>query len=114
MEGMIAYCGLDCAVCPAYVATQAGDLDAQEELLAKWRVEFNSPEMDFSAVVCDGCASAGRHGGYCAFCELRACAIERGLANCAHCPDYDCAKMRTITGVSAQAAQALAAIRQSL
>lgn len=114
MEGMIAYCGLDCAVCPAYIATQANDLAAQEQLLAKWRVEFNSPEMDMSAVICDRCNSTGRHGGYCAFCELRACAIERGLANCAPCADYGCAKMQTITGVNEQALNTLEAIRKAL
>ena len=34
METMIAYCGLTCTSCEAYVATQANDLAALERLAA--------------------------------------------------------------------------------
>lgn len=111
---MIAHCGLDCSVCPAYVATQANDHAAKEQLLARWRVDFNSPEMPMEAVTCDGCTSAGRHGGYCGSCPIRACALERNLATCAHCAEYGCGKMAFIASASAQAKSTLEAIRQSL
>jgi hypothetical protein len=31
--------------------------------------------------------------GHCDECEPRLCAVERGYANCALCPDYGCAKI---------------------
>ena len=89
MAAMIAFCGLDCAGCEAYIATQANDEDAKLKLLEKWRVEFGAPDMPLSAVTCDGCTSTGRLGGYCQECAVRACAVAKGVENCAHCADYE-------------------------
>jgi len=88
MDKLIAFCGLDCAGCEAYLATQAGDEAAKLTLLEKWRVEFDSPDMPLAAVTCDGCTSTGQLGGYCQDCPVRACAVEKGFENCAHCADY--------------------------
>jgi len=88
METMIAFCGLDCATCEAYQATQAEDEAAKRIVLEKWRVEFDAPEMPLSAITCDGCTSAGRLGGYCHDCPIRACALAQGVENCAHCGKY--------------------------
>lgn len=114
MSTLIAYCGLDCAQCPAFIATQANDQAAQEKLVAQWRVEFNAPDMPLVAVICDGCASAGRHGGYCGECPIRACAVERGLENCAHCADFGCSKLQAIVSQNGQALRTLEAIRKAL
>ncbi len=35
MERILAYCGLVCSECPAYLATQAGDTAALEEVAAR-------------------------------------------------------------------------------
>ncbi len=95
MSQMIAYCGLDCSQCEAYIATQAGDVAAQEKLLEKWRVEYNAPDMPLSAVTCDGCSSTGRLGGYCGECPVRACSVEKALTNCAWCESYTgCEKLQ--------------------
>ena len=41
-------------------------------------------------VTCDGCTSTtGRLGGYCGLCPIRACSLERKVANCAYCAEYD-------------------------
>ena len=72
---MIAFCGLDCAVCHAYLATQSNDEAAKQKVLEYWRVEFNSPEMPLSAVTCDGCPNTGRLSGYCQTCSVRAMRI---------------------------------------
>ncbi len=115
MSPMIAFCGLDCAACPAYVATQANDIAAQERILAQWRTEFHAPDMPFEAVICDGCTPAeGRHGGYCHDCGVRACAVERGVENCAHCDDYGCDKLMAFIGNVPQMRDTLEAIRRSL
>ncbi len=115
MERMIAFCGLDCARCPAYVATQANDRPALEKLLAKWRVDFIAPDMPFEAVVCDGCTSLdGQHGGYCLDCPIRTCGSERGVANCAYCSDYGCDKLEAFISKSPEMRAGLEAIRRTL
>ena len=78
MDTMIAFCGLDCAACPAYQATQANDQDWLERITTQWRVEFNAPDMTAASILCDGCAATtGRLSGYCGMCEVRASALER-------------------------------------
>ncbi len=114
MERIIAFCGLDCAQCPAYVATQANDRPAQEQLLAQWRVQFNVPDMPIEATMCDGCTSKGRHGGYCMECPVRACGVERGVANCAYCPDYACDKLQAFFERGPEMRTMLEEIRRSL
>jgi hypothetical protein len=111
MEQIIAACGLDCAQCPAYQATQANDEAAKERIAAQWRVEYNSPTISVQDVTCDGCMSGERHGGYCAQCPIRACAAERSLANCAACDDYGCDKVEGFFKMAPQARVTLEAIR---
>ena len=90
MNAIIAFCGLNCSACEAYLVTQADDTAGKERLVAKWRVEFNAPNMSIADVTCDGCTSAtGRLGGYCGICPIRACSLERKVANCAYCAEYD-------------------------
>jgi hypothetical protein len=43
MERMIAYCGLICTDCGAYIATRAKDQAAIERVAAEWRVAPNNP-----------------------------------------------------------------------
>ncbi|MBN2394629.1 MAG: DUF3795 domain-containing protein [Anaerolineae bacterium] len=111
MDKIIAYCGLNCAGCPAYVATQSGDPAALERVAAEWRVAFNAPEMTAESIICDGCLASidGRLADYCSICEIRACAIERGVVNCAFCDDYGCAKLE---GFLAQAPEARKTLEQ--
>ena len=90
MTTLIAACGLECSICDAYVATQANDQAALEQIAAKWRVKFNAPTISAENILCDGCMANGRKIGHCAECGIRLCAIERGLENCAACPDYGC------------------------
>jgi hypothetical protein len=94
---MIAYCGLICTECPAYLATQADDRQALARVAAQWREQFNQPDITADSVTCDGCLGGGQLSGYCSTCEIRDCAAERlGLltsTNCAHCEDYPCRKL---------------------
>jgi hypothetical protein len=93
MTTLIAACGLDCAQCEAYIATQADDLLALERIAQRWSKEYNAPGMTADNIQCDGCITAGRKGGHCAECQIRLCAVERGLPNCAACPEYACANL---------------------
>jgi len=94
MGRLIAFCGIDCADCTAYLATQADDRAALERVAALWREAFDTAEIGVAEITCDGCpTSAGRLSGFCSRCRIRQCGVERGIANCGHCPDYPCEQL---------------------
>ncbi len=110
---LTAPCGLDCSQCEAYKLTQANDLEGMEALLAKWRVEYNAPDMALAAVTCDGCLTGARHGGYCSACPIRACAVEKGYSTCAECDEYaSCAKLQNFFKLAPQAQSNLELLRK--
>jgi len=110
---MIAYCGLVCTDCPAYVATQADDREALERVAAQWREEYNAPDITVESVICDGCLDGGRKCSHCAECEIRACGVERGVVNCAHCDEYVCGKLEEFFGFVPDARETLDEIRRA-
>ena len=113
MEKIIAFCGLDCSVCPAYVATINNDDAARAKIAEEWGKSFNV-QMKVEDVNCDGCLSRDvRHIGYCAMCEIRKCGIGREVDNCAHCPDYSCDKVSVFHSQAASAKETLDEIRKS-
>jgi hypothetical protein len=115
MEPMIAVCGLDCSVCAANLATQAKDEAGKERIAAQWRTDYNNPKIDAAYVTCDGClALDGRLGGHCLECEPRLCAVDRGLPNCAHCPDYGCEKISALLAFMPDAKTRLDSIHAAL
>jgi hypothetical protein len=93
MATLIAACGLDCAQCESYQATQSNDLLMLEHIAEKWTQEYHVSGLTVDNVQCDGCMTAGRKVGHCSECKLRLCAIERGFANCSECPDYACEQL---------------------
>ncbi len=114
MNEMIAYCGLVCTDCPAYIATQADDTEALERIAVQWREEYNAPDLTVDSVICDGCLNGGRKCGHCAECEIRACGVEKGILNCAHCDDYPCDGLVQFFGFVPEAQETLDNVRQSL
>ncbi|MDY7041501.1 MAG: DUF3795 domain-containing protein [Chloroflexota bacterium] len=115
MDKIIAYCGLVCTDCPAYIATQANDRAALEQVAAQWREQWNAPEITTESAICDGClGTGGRHCSHCAECDIRACGVERGVANCGHCADYACEKLEGFFGFAPGARAVLDGIRRSL
>jgi len=116
MHTLIAFCGLDCSKCEAYLATQANDDVAKEQIAAKWRVEFNAPDITLAQVTCDGCVTLnGRIGGYCALCPIRACGTTRQVTNCAYCADYAaCDKLADFFKMAPAAKLTLDEIRHTL
>jgi len=111
MSTLIAACGLDCAKCDAYIATQANDEAALEQVAAKWRVEYNAPDISATNILCDGCMAGGRTIGHCAECKIRLCALDRGLVNCAACPDYACEQLTAFFQMVPQAKTTLEGLR---
>lgn len=118
MERLIAYCGLVCNECPAYVATQANDPAELERVAAMWREEFNAPDITAESILCDGCILPGRKSGYCAQCQIRPCAMARNVANCAHCDEYarpgGCETLEGFLGFAPEARAVLEGIHAGL
>ena len=114
MNRMVAYCGLVCTDCEAYIATQTDDRAALERVAAQWREEYNAPHITVESVICDGCLDGGRKCSHCSECEIRACGVARGVVNCAHCGDYACDKLEEFFGFVPPARTVLDEIRLSL
>jgi hypothetical protein len=115
MDTLIAYCGLTCTECAGYIATQANDRAELERVAAMWREDFDAPEITVESVICDGCTvDGGRKCGHWAECEVRACAMERGVINCAHCTDYGCARIEGFFGFVPEARATLDRVRAGM
>jgi hypothetical protein len=109
-EQMISYCGIDCTTCPAYIATQANDIEKLTTLAGEW---FDGA-TDYTIILCDGCKGDGHLMKWCGECSTRACVIERELENCAYCADFGCEKLLKVFEMSADAKANLERIRASL
>ena len=98
MPDLIAICGLDCSQCEAYQATQADDPAWKQRVVERWKAEYNV-DWGIAAATCDSCtAVSGRWCAHCYNCEIRRCGLERGVANCAACPDFACEKLERFFG----------------
>jgi hypothetical protein len=93
-----------------------------ESAAAQWRERLSAPEITADSIVCDGCPANGsgsRVAQYGTLCAIRACAIERGIANCAHCGDHlhkdaRCEKVKGLLEHSPEARATLDGIRNGL
>ena len=93
MKKQIAYCGIVCSECLAFIATQNNDNAKRKELAEQWSKEYGH-EMKLQDINCDGCVSPnGKKLGYCTVCEVRKCGREKKVVNCAYCSDYVCDKL---------------------
>ena len=89
MKNMIAYCGLDCEKCDAYLATIHDD-QALREKTAKYWSELNHVEILPEHINCEGCRVDGIKTFYCeSLCEIRRCAREKGVATCGDCQELE-------------------------
>jgi hypothetical protein len=87
---MIAYCGLDCSKCDAYLATQENNKEKLKEVAEKWSKQFNH-DIKPEHVVCDGCKENKRQCIHCTnTCNIRKCNINKGLNSCIECSDFAC------------------------
>lgn len=109
---MLGYCGINCDNCRAYKGTVAGDMALLEQAAGSfWEGAFSAKDW-----VCLGCRPADQPflAKFCAGCTIRACAVERGLANCAACPDYEgCSRLHDfLRGESKELIQTMALLRE--
>jgi hypothetical protein len=93
MEGMVAYCGIICTKCPAYIAKKENNDELRKKTAEEWSKQFNQ-EITPENVNCDGClVTDGVLIQYCNICEIRKCGLEKKVENCAFCDDYVCEKL---------------------
>ncbi|MBD3285511.1 DUF3795 domain-containing protein [candidate division WOR-3 bacterium] len=113
MAKIIAYCGINCAECPAYLAHKNDDDELRAVTAEKWSKAYNS-DIKPEYVNCDGCTMEGRHVGYCSKCGVRKCASAKGAQNCAHCPDYPCETLEAFLKMAPRVKENLEEIRANL
>ncbi len=89
MNDMIAYCGLDCEKCNAYLA-MLNDDQALREKTAKLWAELNHAPILPEYINCEGCRVDGIKTVYCdSLCAIRQCALKKCVATCGDCPDLE-------------------------
>jgi hypothetical protein len=97
-QEMIAYCGLNCITCPIYLATREKNPEKQrqerEQIVIAIRKYLGEEKSVEDITDCDGCTTkSGRLYSDCRKCQIRKCAREKGLENCAYCSEYPCRKL---------------------
>jgi hypothetical protein len=106
---MLAYCGIDCSACAAYMATQANDVKKLTHLVGEW---FKGSQ-NYTIVMCDGCKSESRIMQWCKECPTRLCARARTLESCALCRNYGCEKLLKVFEASQEAQTNLECLRRA-
>ena len=89
MKDMIAYCGLDCEKCDAYLATKNDDQMLREKTARLW-AELNHAPILPEHINCQGCRAEGIKTVFCdSLCAVRRCARKRAVATCGDCADLE-------------------------
>ena len=94
MEKMMGYCGINCAECHIYLATQKDDDSLRKQAINKY--ELNKFALKLKDINCDGCKSAGRKYFGCQKCGIKKCAEEKNYKNCAYCEQYACRTLNSL------------------
>jgi hypothetical protein len=97
MKTMIAFCGLDCEKCDAYLATIHDDQALREKTAKLWS-ELNHVTILPEQIKCEGCRADGKKTVYCdKLCEIRQCALKKGVETCGACPEMNtCGKVAMV------------------
>lgn len=89
MNKMIAYCGLDCEKCDAYLATIRDDQALREKTAKAW-AELNQAPILPEHINCLGCRADGVKTVFCdSLCQIRQCALNKGVETCGGCPEME-------------------------
>jgi hypothetical protein len=115
MGQILAYCGLDCGECEAYIATQNNDRAGLEATAKKWAEQFGAKTISADMCICDGCSTGKRTStAHAVTCGIRVCASSRGVVTCAHCADYGCATLQQFFAFAPVLKDKLEAIRKEI
>ena len=108
MNTMIAYCGLDCEKCDAYIATKNNDQSLREKTAKLWS-ELNNVTILPEHINCEGCRTNGVKTYYCdTLCAIRQCAMKKNVSTCGDCAQMEqCEKVAVVIGNNADALENL-------
>ena len=108
MNEYIAYCGLNCEICEARIATIHDDDALRKKVASLWS-ELNGAEITPEMIHCTGCRMKGPKTPYCeSLCPIRQCAMEKKVETCGSCAEMrTCKKLAAITGNNPDAADNL-------
>lgn len=82
---MMAYCGLDCEQCDAYLATLHDDQALREKTAKLWAALNDAPILP-EHINCTGCRADGVKTVFCEqMCTIRSCARGKKLETCGDC-----------------------------
>ena len=103
-NNMIAFCGLNCAKCDAFIATKNND-NALREKTAKLWSELNQIEILLEQINCEGCRCDGKKTVFCdKLCQIRQCAMKKGFETCGDCSELDnCKTVAMVVGNNPEA-----------
>lgn len=113
---MIAVCGIDCSACEALLATQADDDEMRARTALSWtKIYGGERTINPSEINCRGCRTGNEIlFSHCHSCEMRACAGNKAVSTCAHCPEYTCDKLEDFFKQAAGAREGLEIIREEI
>jgi hypothetical protein len=119
MEAIVSYCGIICQGCPIYWATREKNIEKKEKMrvtIARLGSEHYGTEFKPEDITdCDGCRKeGGRLLRVSSDCPIRKCARQKGLENCAHCPEYVCENLKKFFSKDTQAKAILEVIKNTL
>ena len=112
MKKLIAYCGIDCSECPAYLATQSGDIKEIRKVAKEWSTDSMTFEPE--EIRCEGCNQDSIVFSWCRECPIRSCCRGKGYENCAYCNEYVCDNLIMTFDKTSTAKDRLDKIRRNL
>jgi len=114
MVKLIAYCGLVCSDCPAFLATQKNDDVERKRVAELWSKEYGA-SIKPEEINCDGCLSTGdKVFGHCRVCNIRKCGQSKNVQSCAYCSEYPCEKNKSFFKLVPDAQKVLDEVRKGL
>lgn len=112
MEKMIAFCGLSCTDCNAYIATAHNDNALRVKTAEEWSKMYGG-EIKPEDINCTGCLpTEGAQFGHCQECSIRLCGLEKAVANCGHCEEYACDQLNAFFAQVPEAKESLNRIKK--
>jgi len=99
MTEKIAFCGLNCSSCNAFIAFKTNDEKLREITAKKWSEDFghNNPPLRPDDINCTGCLSRKEPlFMHCNVCEVRRCGLKKKIKNCRDCENYKCDMLRKL------------------
>ena len=109
MKQLIAYCGINCEKCEAYIATQNNDNALREKVARLWS-EMNGVVITPEMINCDGCRVNGVKTPFCdKYCQIRQCALVKAFETCGNCSEME--NCQTVGMIISNNAEALSNLK---